>query len=769
MANNILRPAKGVNDERLYPQGYMAEDWSAWRKNKTIQISGGTSGQTNYQIRFILHFGDGIDNGEHIYLGAWPQNGFSDIRFAKYSDGSDTNYWIEEVVNKPAASGNILRPAKGVNDERLYTQGYNNISHAIVWVEVPSIPTTSTKIILFYGNPETGTDTRIGVLTDIHIGAPSPLSDLTAVIDEWKANFRPHVGISCGDNARGNVGDTWQEHFDDLTAVKAEYDDLKAAPLSASIGICMGNHDRDQLSLSEWLGVVSEAYQESGKTYGYFDLADVRIIILDTLYNSSGVHTNAVPGVSYIPEAAGTLEQTFLTNALSGTNKKCLVFAHYGMALESTEGNPVGSFAANEGIANAAAIRTILENSGKVIGVFAGHTHWNRFRIINDIPYFRVNVMSASSGGGEQEIPGGGQPSYWEITVNSFRKTLTVNIYEGIGIKALEYTIPFSFSDAYRTASNPYLTFAHGNNASTSEASGNFGESGNWYMSDGTNGVFVRNTVYNEPVGGVENQQAIKCVFQNTTTAGVATQAIEPQTGKFRFIFRAQMTVTNKNVRVLLHNGDSFSAGNSGPVIVFRKTGQIAYDDGTLNNLQAYSADTWYELELLVDVVSKTFDINIDGTSKGTGIGFLGGGVSSINRIMLRKSSGADSQSVTAYFDDIRIQEYAGAGAPAASSSSSSSTSVSSSSSSFSSSSTSVSSSSSSFSSSSSTSVSSSSTSLSPLPTRVSYNDLWRLYHVGHMKFDIEGTSLMWRDNQLIELVTGDMRYILRNNVMVLV
>ena len=59
-----------------------------------------------------------------MYLGSNVNPDFSDIRFTTI-DNTVLNYWVQETGS----------------------------TYAVVWVKVPSIPTTGTQMYLYYGNP----------------------------------------------------------------------------------------------------------------------------------------------------------------------------------------------------------------------------------------------------------------------------------------------------------------------------------------------------------------------------------------------------------------------------------------------------------------------------------------------------------------------------------------------------------------------------------------------------------------------------------------
>ena len=116
------------SDEEIktnYVKGIVAPPFlSGWSYRKLHTLSGSTTDLTNYQIRFKVYNTTGTDSGENVYLGSNVKPDFSDLMFTT-TDNTLMPYWIQET---------------GTN-------------YAIVWVKVPSIPTSGTQMYLYYGNP----------------------------------------------------------------------------------------------------------------------------------------------------------------------------------------------------------------------------------------------------------------------------------------------------------------------------------------------------------------------------------------------------------------------------------------------------------------------------------------------------------------------------------------------------------------------------------------------------------------------------------------
>jgi len=106
---------------------------SGWQYRKSHEIQGSSIGdQTNYQIKIIVHKGAGTDSGEHVYCNNHCRDDFGDIRFTKSDGVTELDYWLES-----------------------YTSG----DQATFWVEVPSIPASPDKAIIYiyYGKSDATT------------------------------------------------------------------------------------------------------------------------------------------------------------------------------------------------------------------------------------------------------------------------------------------------------------------------------------------------------------------------------------------------------------------------------------------------------------------------------------------------------------------------------------------------------------------------------------------------------------------------------------
>jgi len=137
---SLARLEKGENNpETVSPDGYVYSNFwlLGWKYRKFHVVKGGsTESETNYQIRIKIHYGNGTDNGENVYLNGYCRTDFGDVRFTKNDGISLLSYYIIEKVDS---------------------------QYAIFWIKVPYIPPAPdfTTIFVYYGK-EDATDVSNG-------------------------------------------------------------------------------------------------------------------------------------------------------------------------------------------------------------------------------------------------------------------------------------------------------------------------------------------------------------------------------------------------------------------------------------------------------------------------------------------------------------------------------------------------------------------------------------------------------------------------------
>lgn len=227
-----------------------------------------------------------------------------------------------------------------------------------------------------------------GFITDIHYADRDKVDNdfvyrdalpkVEAAVTKWNTRNLDFV-LMCGDfidHLSRSYPGTESEGLADLPVIDAVFQQA-----NAPAKYVLGNHDVDVLTKAQFI-----ANTGMDDPYYSFDVqGKLHVIVLDTCFYADDNSANFANGnwesysVRYVPPA----QRTWLTNDLASTSLPTIVFSHYGLA--GTRTNHV---------TNAAAVRSILEASGKVIACFNGHDHVNERSVVNGIPYLDLNAAT---------------------------------------------------------------------------------------------------------------------------------------------------------------------------------------------------------------------------------------------------------------------------------------------------------------------------------------------------------------------------------------
>ena len=180
----------------------------------------------------------------------------------------------------------------------------------------------------------------------------------------------------------------------------------------------LGNHDFDRLNKTEFLANISNHGQEKAEAHYSFSFNGVKFVVLDACYNAR--FEDYRPGNwkwtdANVPPA----ELEWLEKELASAPGHAIVFCHQCL---DPEADP------NHLTKNAAAVRAVIEKSGKVKAVFTGHQHSGRIGSVNGITYYSLRALVLNSGEEEngyalvEVFPSGG------IAVTGYRKAESTKI-----------------------------------------------------------------------------------------------------------------------------------------------------------------------------------------------------------------------------------------------------------------------------------------------------------------------------------------------------
>ncbi len=148
----------------------------------------------------------------------------------------------------------------------------------------------------------------------------------------------------------------------------------------------LGNHDADSISKAQFLARVENTGIDAGRRYYAFDVRGIHCIVLDANYNADGAdydHGNFVWTDTNIPAH----ELDWLRADLAAARRPAIVFVH--QLLDGTGSDYVN---------NAAEVREILQDSGRVLAVFQGHRHQGGYSDIDGIHYCTQKALVEGQG-----------------------------------------------------------------------------------------------------------------------------------------------------------------------------------------------------------------------------------------------------------------------------------------------------------------------------------------------------------------------------------
>lgn len=223
---------------------------------------------------------------------------------------------------------------------------------------------------------------RIGLVTDLHYADKPPLihryyRETLPKFAEATKQFRhdkTDLVIELGDLI--DVGDSLETEKGYLKRI---IKDFRATP--GQHHYVLGNHCVWRLTKAEFLGIVGQK-----RSYYSFDLKGCHFVVLDACFRSDGQpygRGNFQWTDANIPPA----EVEWVRSDLKRTPHKSFVFVHQRLDVEPPYG-----------VRNAAEVRKILEDSGKVLAVLQGHYHLNDYKEMGGVHYVTLAAMVEGSG-----------------------------------------------------------------------------------------------------------------------------------------------------------------------------------------------------------------------------------------------------------------------------------------------------------------------------------------------------------------------------------
>jgi alkaline phosphatase len=222
---------------------------------------------------------------------------------------------------------------------------------------------------------------KFAIISDIHLGeekeSKGVIRKLTRYSKQFLQEFIEKMNVIEKPEFVANLGDSISDAEKEIDIANLTHVRDSLNGLSCPVYNLVGNHEQwtlNRAELQSLLNIKSLHYS--------VDCGDYHIVIL---------FSEAFQGED---PTIGEQQRQWLLEDLANTTKKTLVFVHHSLAEQDLIGNFWFEGRPNRAlIENRDEIRRILEDSGKVVGVFNGHVHWNRIDVHNGIPYFTINSI----------------------------------------------------------------------------------------------------------------------------------------------------------------------------------------------------------------------------------------------------------------------------------------------------------------------------------------------------------------------------------------
>ena len=257
---------------------------------------------------------------------------------------------------------------------------------------------------------------RFGVVTDLHYAdAPNAgsrhyresLAKLGECVERMKGenvDFLIELG-DFKDQDRPPVEERTLDYLRDIEAVFARFDGRRYHVL--------GNHDVDSISKEQFCRNVKNSGIPSDRTFYSFDRRGVHFVVLDANFASDGTPYDS-GDFDWTDANVSPAELEWLRADLAKSKRPTIVFTHQ---LLDGEGAVY--------VENAADVRAVLEQSGRVLGVFQGHHHAGDLNRIEGIPYYTLKALVEGSGEENNSYAIVEVDTDYNLTITGYRKAVS--------------------------------------------------------------------------------------------------------------------------------------------------------------------------------------------------------------------------------------------------------------------------------------------------------------------------------------------------------
>ena len=238
---------------------------------------------------------------------------------------------------------------------------------------------------------------RFGLVTDLHYADIPPrrgrgagsryfrdslrkLEEAVGVFNARRLDFAAELG-DLKDNTRGHDGTI--EHLEKVEAAFARF--------SGPRYHVAGNHDFDCISPSEFFSRTPNGGKVAERGWYSFAAGGVTFIALNACFTSRmEPYSGSIPW-DWTDSNVPPEELDWFGRELAAARGHVVVMCHQRLE-NSAERHHI--------VRNAAAVRALIERSGKVRAVIMGHEHCGGLRVLNGIPYYTLSAMVCCTGKG---------------------------------------------------------------------------------------------------------------------------------------------------------------------------------------------------------------------------------------------------------------------------------------------------------------------------------------------------------------------------------
>jgi len=223
---------------------------------------------------------------------------------------------------------------------------------------------------------------RLGLVTDMHYADKASAGsrhyrDTLAKLEEAAQQFQkdqPDHVVELGDFI--DAADSVEVEMGYLKWINKEF-----AALPGQKHYVLGNHCVFTLTKDEFLDGVGQK-----KSYYSFDAGGFHFVVLDACFRGDGKPYGR-KNFKWTDPNIPADQVEWLQADLKTASGKTIVFVHQRLDVNN-----------HYGVKNAEQVRKVLEDSGKVLAVFQGHSHKNDHRVISGIHYCVLAAMVEGAG-----------------------------------------------------------------------------------------------------------------------------------------------------------------------------------------------------------------------------------------------------------------------------------------------------------------------------------------------------------------------------------